>query len=66
MDRSRSPLARKGRLLCIVAAAVVALGLGLALVGLIVLVAHPVTGPELRDYLRDRYLRPWSKIPDRP
>jgi hypothetical protein len=66
VDRTRSPFNRRGRLLFGAVVALATLGLGLAVAGLIALVAHPVTGPEIRDYIRDRYLRPWMKIPDRP
>ena len=44
---------------------------GRAAIGLVVvvaaaiaaLVANPVTGPEIRSYLLDRYLRPWARLP---
>lgn len=38
----------------------------LILGAVLVLIAHPVTGPEIRSYLRDRFLRPWARLPRSP
>jgi hypothetical protein len=39
------------------------LALAAAAVGLALLAFHPSTGPEVRSYLRDRYLRPGARLP---
>lgn len=35
------------------------------LAGALALILHPLTGPELRDYVRDRYLRRSARLPAR-
>ncbi len=43
---------------------VVAVTLIAVLAGVVVLAVHPKTGPEVRGYLRDRYLRPCARLPE--
>lgn len=67
MDRSLLPRRCRRRRRSARAALLVAGGLALValLGGAVALALHPVTGPEIRDYLRDRYLRPSARLPER-